>query len=1777
MNKHDFNGTPKRRLGVERLEDRRLLAGPYAPAAGQPGSTAIASENPAIVAWATEIVEYAPGTELDAAFQTPLRALGPAEGNAADVVSLGRGGSITLGFADPIRDGLGFDFAVFENAFSDTFLELGFVEVSSNGVDFFRFPSDSLTAGPVTAFGSVDPTEVHQLAGKYRAGYGTPFDLGQLEGLDDSRLDLTRITQVRIVDVVGDGSDADADGDPIYDPYPTVGSAGFDLDAVGVLHVAESVRDVIGFEDVGDTLPANSAFIGPVVGGTVVTGPYNDQVVMGEFASGSLSFNNAHSLTYSSWAQFGYSNQSDTVTPGYLNQTSSFAGGGAGGSTTFGVGFWDQGGFYDPPTIRRQSGDSRAFESIKVTNTTYAALSMRDGDDFAKKFGGASGNDPDYLLLSIIGKDTSGNVIDVIEFALADYRFDDNTQDYIVDDWVEVDLNRIAEAHSIEFAMASTDVGPFGINTPTYFAIDDITLREPVLPFDLRETVVSENAGAAATLARISRPDNIVTDAVVVTLSVDNAALVTVPETVTIPSGERFAEFPIGVIDNELFEATRSVSIKASASQWVASTKTLRIENDDIRKIQLGLPSVVSEGQPATATIMRNDADPSEPLVVTMTSADPALMTVPATVTIAAGEVSADFQISGVDDNLYQTGISVLLSATSDAYEGDNGLVAVVDNDSPTLSIESATNAISESDGALNVDFEDVGRRIPAESFYNGSDEAGGFVSGGLAFSNEFNPQFGSWSGWSYSNSTDKTTPGFLNQYSASVGAGSLSSDTYAVASTFSAPRVRRDPTVHGGFRTVDIVNTTYAKLSMEQGDSFAKKFGGSTGDDPDFFLLTIEGIDAAGASVGTVDFYLADYRFADNREDYIVDQWTTVDVSTLSSAIELVFSLSSSDVGAYGMNTPAYFAADRFTFANDRPEHQIKVSRNTIDTSEPLEVTLTSSDDFNLRVPDVVLIPAGSSSVTVPISVVDDSLSEGDSAVQLTASAVGFLSGAQSLIVLDDDQPELTLTMLQRELFEGDQGRMVIHRNVADVSGSLSLALAVEPVGQLVLPTVEIPPGMRSIELTFSVVDNNVVDVDRTVTVGVRANGFSDATAELLIRNDDVPPPELTLLIDRNVLRESDGIAAAATVAVIRGDDDLSLPLEVFLTATPIGELAIPESLTIPAGVDQVEILVSAIDDLLVDGDQEVIIRASAEDHLGSQVTVVVEDDDVPTIRLSVVDAAISESAGSTATQLVVRRNTVDVSQAVVVAISASGGDVVMRNVARIRPGEDYVFVDIGALDNLVRDGDRSVQIEASAAGFDSVPVELTILDNEISAIRVHQDSEEISVDELLGEAEFGVSLASQPLSNVFVDVAFDAKAIVVRPNRVLFTPGSWNQPQSVQIVGVPDLSIDPDTSVIRLSVDPVASNPIYADADAQSVLVHIQEQQPTELRILEDDEHVFLTDVVSGVRVLQATHSDGLQIEASDLAQDVVLHPLLQTTGPIVIDTAGGDDRVRLRASNFTILEGGAGRDQLIVSLNHEVELADLVGGRTIGFEEYVIDSEVGATVWLDLDRVDEMIPQGTESVALRILEGQEVRFRGSGVAETPVMYGAEFVQVIAAGDQRFLVISPKPWQNALSRWDVNYDGSVSSLDALVAVNQLARIGQPQLPTLNSLSVFTGAYYDVSGDGQLTARDPLIVINEISRRQLGSEGEFVPPSRSATWHRSDSVLEPTDLPSASARKISLWTDSIDLVMESMFQFGKPFEADEGYQLQDSWAKPFDLDGTLTEMMLEFPDDRAE
>ncbi len=214
----------------------------------------------------------------------------------------------------------------------------------------------------------------------------------------------------------------------------------------------------------------------------------------------------------------------------------------------------------------------------------------------------------------------------------------------------------------------------------------------------------------------------------------------------------------------------------------------------------------------------------------------------------------------------------------------------------------------------VKIDFQSL--NLQPNSFWNGSDASGGYKFNIATFSNSYNSQWGSWGGFAFSNVKDTTTLGYGNQYSAMVTSFLEPLNAYAVAyySSYSEDDTKIVFDRKVNLVSVKITNTVYAHHSMRNGDVVGKKFGGADGTDPDWFLLTIDGYNG-GIKTQTIEFYLADFRSTNSSQDFIRDNWTIVNLSSLGSIDKLMFKLSSSDNGDFGMNTPAYFAVDELVY----------------------------------------------------------------------------------------------------------------------------------------------------------------------------------------------------------------------------------------------------------------------------------------------------------------------------------------------------------------------------------------------------------------------------------------------------------------------------------------------------------------------------------------------------------------------------------------------------------------------------------------------------------------------------------------------------------------------------------------------------------------------------------------------------------------------------------------------------------------------------------------------
>ena len=207
------------------------------------------------------------------------------------------------------------------------------------------------------------------------------------------------------------------------------------------------------------------------------------------------------------------------------------------------------------------------------------------------------------------------------------------------------------------------------------------------------------------------------------------------------------------------------------------------------------------------------------------------------------------------------------------------------------------------------IDFEDL--IIPSKGYLDSIQ--GGLTIQGFTFENTylFDDYYKYWyfsKGFALSNIVNVDSAGFNNLYATYAGSGALSSKNYLLATSNAGIKIPSTAQLV----SMEITNSTYAALSMKNGDSFAKKFSGK---DKDFFKVWVKGY-AAGKVKDSLEVYLANFQFADSTQNFIQKEWKIVDLSKFVSIDSLNFYLESSDNNIQsGMNTPSYFTVDNIKF----------------------------------------------------------------------------------------------------------------------------------------------------------------------------------------------------------------------------------------------------------------------------------------------------------------------------------------------------------------------------------------------------------------------------------------------------------------------------------------------------------------------------------------------------------------------------------------------------------------------------------------------------------------------------------------------------------------------------------------------------------------------------------------------------------------------------------------------------------------------------------------------
>lgn len=727
-----------------------------------------------------------------------------------------------------------------------------------------------------------------------------------------------------------------------------------------------------------------------------------------------------------------------------------------------------------------------------------------------------------------------------------------------------------------------TQTVTIGIEADRYTSASQVLTIEDddILTLSIDTDTVAENDGAdviTATLTRASTTDS----ALVVNIASSDETELSAPSTVTIPAGESSVTFGLSAVDDDLGDGAQTVTVTASQSSHSESSVTVSVEDDDALTLSIDTTSFAETAGEAAIGTVDITGVATDDVVVTLTSSDTTEATVPNEVTIPAGQSSVTFTVTAVDDSEGDGDQTATITAAVTGFTDQTVDVTVTDNETLELTIDTtdfsegagdaATGTVTRqnSDGDLVVNLtstDTTAATVPdTVTILDGETSATFTVS---AVDDNVN------------DGTQTTT--------IQASADSLTSSELAVT-------VTDDDTLT---LTVDVT-----EFSEGAGDNIAVGTVTRQSNTDNDLVVSLLNADSTEVSIPTSVTILAGETSATFDISAVDDDLDDGSIDVLITADEAGHTGDS--VTLTVTDTNDLFLSVAPTTVNE--DGGATVSTGTVtregDFSEPLLVTLTSSDTDKLSTPPTVVIAAGEAGATFFISAVDGSEADLTQIVQITASADGLADATQDIEVIDDDAA-LTLSFDLSELGEADGvAAGTVTRNT-DTTSALTVTITASANGLTFPETVTIPAGEASVGFGLTPVNDSEPEGNRTISVSVDADLHSAASADVTVIEDE---PIVTITAASTLVLEDAGTVELA----ISRNTDTTDALNVTLTSSDDQVISIAGSVTIPAGEDSVTIQATIEDDATAESVQLATITGIATDHSDGSVEIAVNDDD--------------------------------------------------------------------------------------------------------------------------------------------------------------------------------------------------------------------------------------------------------------------------------------------------------------------------------------------------------------------------------------------------------------------------------------------------------------------------------------------------------------------------------------------------------------------------------------
>ena len=443
------------------------------------------------------------------------------------------------------------------------------------------------------------------------------------------------------------------------------------------------------------------------------------------------------------------------------------------------------------------------------------------------------------------------------------------------------------------------------------------------------------------------------------------------------------------------------------------------------------------------------------------------------------------------------------------------------------------------------------------------------------------------------------------------------------------------------------------------------------------------------------------------------------------------------------------------------------------------LTVNLVSSDTTEIVVPATVTVPPGQHSTAVFAEVLDDTIVDPSQVVTVTAAAAGYVGDAVDIGVLDDDTPSLRIELDVESMIEGETAGGTVYRSYgmdADptyMTGEpLTVSLAEVSCEQFTLPaTVEIPAGSLEASFDVTATDDEIPELDADFTIEAAAAGYTSGTAAVTVVDNDLP----TLTIIPAWAEVSEGAGATALTAVVQRAEATGSDLRVRLASSDTTAAVVPPEVLIPANETGVSFIIGAVDDTVVDGTQLAVISAvgvipscqcCAPNPTGTATAnIEVLDDDGATLTVAFDRDLVNEGIIAAAV-LTVSRNTAPVGDLEVTLTASDTAELHVPATVTIPDGRTSVTVAADSLDDGVTDGNKTVNLTASASGF---------VQGVDSIIVTDVDLPDLVIVQVNGPAE----VATEELFNITYRMENRGLAEAVASNADLGNDfdGSWTQ----------------------------------------------------------------------------------------------------------------------------------------------------------------------------------------------------------------------------------------------------------------------------------------------------------------------------------------------------------------------------------------------------------------